>query len=103
MTVLGSYDACFSGSELREWLLRNVSPLVTRSIVRPRADTRVAQVEGFGNDPARGSEAGAALVKWGLVGRIGVGRGWQDDEETFYHLKDAVSRQKIMKRCGMLG
>lgn len=49
------------------------------------------QVEGFGNDPARGSEAGAALVKWGLVGRIGVGRGWQDDEETFYHLKDAVS------------
>lgn len=50
------------------------------------------QVEGFGNDPARGSEAGAALVKWGLVGRIGVGRGWQDDEETFYHLKDAVSR-----------
>jgi hypothetical protein len=21
-----------------------------------------------------------------------VGRGWQDDEETFYYLKDAVSR-----------
>jgi hypothetical protein len=52
-------------------------------------------VEGFGNDPARGSEAGAALVKWGLVGRIGVGRGWQDDEETFYYLKDAVRPLKL--------
>ncbi|GHJ86351.1 hypothetical protein NliqN6_2753 [Naganishia liquefaciens] len=70
MTVLGSYDCCVSGEELREWLL--------------------GHVEGFGSDPARGSEAGAALVKWGLIGRIGVGRGWQDDEETFYYLKDAA-------------
>jgi hypothetical protein len=52
--------------------------------------TALHQIEGLGNDPSRGSEAGAALVKWGLIGRIGVGRGWQDDEETFYHMKDAV-------------
>ncbi|KAJ9093726.1 hypothetical protein QFC21_006322 [Naganishia friedmannii] len=70
MTMLGSYDSCVSGAELRKWLLEHI--------------------EGLGNDPSRGSEAGAALVKWGLIGRIGVGRGWQDDEETFYHLKDAA-------------
>lgn len=28
MTVLGSYDCCLSGTELREWLLRHVSPAV---------------------------------------------------------------------------
>lgn len=29
MTVLGSYDCCLSGAELREWLLRHVSPAVS--------------------------------------------------------------------------
>ncbi|KAJ9123068.1 hypothetical protein QFC22_001257 [Naganishia vaughanmartiniae] len=70
MTMLGSYDSCVSGAELQKWLLEHI--------------------EGLGNDPSRGSEAGAALVKWGLIGRINVGRGWQDDEETFYYMKDAA-------------
>ncbi|KAJ9091823.1 hypothetical protein QFC19_008936 [Naganishia cerealis] len=97
MTMLGSYDCCVSGAELRKWLLEHVSLLFRplKSVTGTHLDslTTPHQIEGLGNDPSRGSEAGAALVKWGLVGRIGVGRGWQDDDETFYYMKDAVSLQ----------
>lgn len=34
MTVLGSYDCCVSGAELREWLLRHVSPIQRQSSSR---------------------------------------------------------------------
>jgi hypothetical protein len=49
------------------------------------------QLEGFGGQRDRAHEAGSELLRWGLIGRVGMGRGWEADEETFYVLKDSVS------------
>lgn len=54
------------------------------------------QVEGFGGDWVRGEQAGGELLKWGMVGRIGVGRGWDAGGEVFYVLKEAVSRRFLI-------
>jgi hypothetical protein len=49
------------------------------------------QLEGFAGQMDRAEEAGSELLRWGLIGRIGVGRGWEAGDETFYVLKDSVS------------
>lgn len=70
-TIFGTFDNCFSGAELVVWLLE--------------------KLEGLGEDPERGNEAGEELLRWGLIRRVGVGRGWESDANTFYSLKDSVS------------
>jgi hypothetical protein len=65
MTVLGSYDACFSGVELREWLLRNVSPPSRNSLQSLALNDRSSRSKGSGmilrgaRKPGRRSSSGA--------------------------------------------
>jgi hypothetical protein len=48
-------------------------------------------MEGFGGQRDRADEASSELLRWGLIGRIGMGRGWEAMQDTFYVLKDSVS------------
>jgi hypothetical protein len=48
-------------------------------------------MEGLGGDRQRGEEVCSELLRWGLIGRVGVGRGWEGGPDTYYVLKDSVS------------
>ncbi|WWC93065.1 uncharacterized protein L201_008030 [Kwoniella dendrophila CBS 6074] len=72
-TILGTYEKTFSGEELVEWLKENI--------------------EGFGNDWERCKEASSELYKLGYFTRIGVGRGFDSSEDTYYILKNEKSNQ----------
>ncbi|ORY34969.1 hypothetical protein BCR39DRAFT_515848 [Naematelia encephala] len=66
-TILGTYEKTFSGEEVVDWLRDNV--------------------EGFGGDWDRCVDAANELHKMGHFSRIGVGRGFDPDYDTFYVLK----------------
>jgi hypothetical protein len=66
-TILGTYEKTFSGEEFTEWLKDNV--------------------EGFGGDWERSVDAAHELQAMGYVARIGVGRGFEPAEDTFYVLR----------------
>ncbi|OCF37050.1 GTPase activating protein [Kwoniella heveanensis BCC8398] len=66
-TILGTYEKTFSGEEVVEWLKDHV--------------------EGFGGDWERCVDAATELHKMGYFSRIGVGRGFDPSEETYYVLK----------------
>ncbi|RXK38051.1 hypothetical protein M231_04721 [Tremella mesenterica] len=66
-TILGTYEKTFSGEEVVEWLRENV--------------------EGFGGDWERCVEAAGELYRMGHLSRIGVGRGFEVQYDTFYILK----------------
>ncbi|KAK8849456.1 hypothetical protein IAR55_004789 [Kwoniella newhampshirensis] len=66
-TILGTYEKTFSGEEVVEWLKENV--------------------EGFGGDWERCVDAASELHKMGYFSRIGVGRGFDSGEDTYFVLK----------------
>ncbi|KAK6908958.1 hypothetical protein I203_102965 [Kwoniella mangroviensis CBS 8507] len=66
-TILGTYEKTFSGEEIVEWLKENV--------------------EGLGGDWERCVEASSELYKLGYFSRIGVGRGFDSSEDTYFVLK----------------
>lgn len=66
-TIIGVYEKTFSGEELVQWLSKNV--------------------EGFGGEWNRCVDAAGELQRMGHVSRIGVGRGFEPDDETFYTLR----------------
>ena len=67
-TILGTYEKTFSGDEVVEWLLENV--------------------EGFGGDWDKSVEAATVLTKKGYISRVGVGRGFDPDYDTYFILKE---------------
>lgn len=66
-TILGVYEKAFSGEELVQWLSKNV--------------------EGFGGEWNRCVDAAGELQRMGHISRVGVGRGFEPDDETFYTLR----------------
>ncbi|KAL7424901.1 Rho-GTPase-activating protein 8 [Cryptotrichosporon argae] len=66
-TVLGKYEKTFSGAEVIDWLRDNV--------------------EGLGGEWERCADAAEELYARGHLSRIGVGRGFDPAEDTFYVLK----------------
>nr|XP_019043257.1 hypothetical protein I302_07831 [Kwoniella bestiolae CBS 10118]OCF22187.1 hypothetical protein I302_07831 [Kwoniella bestiolae CBS 10118] len=68
-TILGTYEKTFSGEEIVEWLKENM--------------------EGFGGDWERCVEASSELYKLGYFSRIGVGRGFDSSEDTYFVLKNS--------------
>nr|XP_019009105.1 GTPase activating protein [Kwoniella pini CBS 10737]OCF47886.1 GTPase activating protein [Kwoniella pini CBS 10737] len=74
-TILGTYEKTFSGEEVVEWLKENI--------------------EGFGGDWERCVEASNELYKLGHLSRIGVGRGFDPSEDTYYVLKNTLQQTNI--------
>ncbi|WVQ79532.1 hypothetical protein IAT38_001631 [Cryptococcus sp. DSM 104549] len=66
-TILGTYEKTFSGEEVVEWLKENI--------------------EGFGGDWDRSVDAAGELHKMGHFSRIGVGRGFEPSDDTYFILK----------------
>ena len=69
--MFGKYEKTFSGQEAVEWLSKNV--------------------EGFGGDWDRCADAAGELSNMGYLSRVGVGRGFDASDDTFYTLKYARS------------
>lgn len=67
-TILGTFNETFSGVEVIDWLTENV--------------------DGFGGERARAVEAGSQLLRWNLISRIGVQRGWDPSASAYYVLKE---------------
>jgi hypothetical protein len=65
-TILGTYEHTFSGAEVIQWLTKNI--------------------RGFG-EWDRAVEAATDLQRLGHISRIGVGRGFEPTDDTFYTLK----------------
>lgn len=70
-TLLGTWDETFNAVELIDWLTENV--------------------EGFKGERARAVEAGSQLLRWNLISRIGVNRGWDASASAYYVLKEAAT------------
>ncbi|ODN78380.1 hypothetical protein L202_04020 [Cryptococcus amylolentus CBS 6039] len=66
-TFLGVYEKTFSGAEVVEWLTNTV--------------------EGFGGEWDRCEDAATELHKMGFFSRIGVGRGFDAGDDTYFILK----------------
>ncbi|WVQ75205.1 hypothetical protein IAR50_004816 [Cryptococcus sp. DSM 104548] len=66
-TILGVYEKTFSGAEVVEWLTN--------------------AVEGFGGEWDRCADAAEELHKMGFFSRIGVGRGFDAGDDTYFILK----------------
>lgn len=66
-TIIGVYQKTFSGIEVVEWLRKNV--------------------EAFGSEWDRCIDAATELHRTGHLSRIGVGRGFEPSDDTFYVLK----------------
>ncbi|ODO00626.1 GTPase activating protein [Cryptococcus wingfieldii CBS 7118] len=66
-TILGVYEKTFSGAEVVEWLTNTV--------------------EGFGGEWDRCEDAATELHKMGFFSRIGVGRGFDAGDDTYFILK----------------
>ncbi|XAO25445.1 hypothetical protein I312_104268 [Cryptococcus bacillisporus CA1280] len=78
-TILGTYEKTVSGAEIVTWLADNV--------------------EAFGGDWERCADAAGELHKMGYFSRIGVGRGFDAGDDTYFILKvngpEAVSNQSF--------
>lgn len=66
-TILGTYEKTVSGAEIVNWLADNV--------------------EAFGGDWERCADAAGELHKMGYFSRIGVGRGFDAGDDTYFILK----------------
>jgi hypothetical protein len=66
-TILGTYEKTFSGVEVVEWLRKNL--------------------KGIGGEWDRCVDAAGELQRMGHLSRIGVGRGFEPSDDTFYTLK----------------
>lgn len=66
-TILGTYEKTFSGEEFTDWLKQNV--------------------EGFGGDWERSVDAARELHSMGYIARVGVGRGFEPQDDIYYVLR----------------
>ncbi|WWD20080.1 hypothetical protein CI109_104554 [Kwoniella shandongensis] len=82
-TILGTYEKTFSGEEVVEWLKDNV--------------------EGFGGDWERCVEAASELHKMGYFSRIGVGRGFDSGDDTYFVLKIQGSESSSSSSAPLAG
>lgn len=71
-SIIGTYEKTFSGEEVVQWLKENV--------------------EGFGGDWDRCVEAATELYQMGHLSRIGVGRGFEPNYDTYFVLKMVPSQ-----------
>lgn len=82
-TILGAYEKTFSGEEVVEWLRENV--------------------EGFGGDWDRCVEAASELQKSGHLSRIGVGRGFEPSDDTYFILRQHPEKSPLLGLSSPLG